>query len=408
MLTANLFIMLLVIFLLFKNHFENNKGILYIIIAASCFYIRLLSDVFPLAAFEDYPPLFFLILNHSLVGFLVPPFVILYFLSGFNKSYRIKPIYYLFFAPFLFFCINFIPYWGLSISDKIQLYNNPNSVLQVKHYLLISWPVFNVISDFYNSILGSIIIFFIFRSFTSSKSQINKKTFGSLIQLWVILGLDFIVLVSLRFPKYLNLDEFINSDIREMLVFIVPLSVLLFPDFLFNNSNKSDLKFYLRLINNFSNKGDKTDSLDEDIISDSAKILNYLHKDKAYLSPGFSKHDIVTHLNIPQKTVTDCFSKVIKIPFPKLRNQLRIEHATELFKNNAHLTKTISGIAIDSGFQNRASFYIAFKEVMKMTPIEWIKENCEFELVEELEVPFVEESKSNVSTISTQIREGRV
>jgi AraC-like DNA-binding protein len=171
-----------------------------------------------------------------------------------------------------------------------------------------------------------------------------------------------------------------------MLVFIVPLSVLLFPDFLFNNSNKSDLKFYLRLVNNFSNGGDKTDSLDEDIISHSAKILNYLHKDKAYLSPGFSKHDIVTHLNIPQKTVTDCFSKVIKIPFPKLRNQLRIEHATQLFKNNAHLTKTISGIAIDSGFQNRASFYIAFKEVMKMTPIEWIKENCEFELVEELEV----------------------
>ena len=386
MLTANLVLMFLVLFLLFKNHFENNKGILYLIIAAFCFYIRLLSDVFSLSAFEDYPPLLFLILNHSLLGFLVPPCVIIYFNSVFNKSYRKKPIYYLFFVPFLFFCINFIPFWGLSLSDKIQLYNNPNSILEVKHYIFISWPVFNVISDFYNVILGSMIIFFIFRNFTSSKSLINKRTFSSLIQLWVILGLDFIILVSLRFPKYLNLNEFINSDIREILVLIVPLSVLLFPDFLFNNSNKSDLKFYLRLLNNFSRNSDKTASLDEDIISDSAKILNYLHKDKAYLSPGFSKHDIVTHLDIPQKTVTDCFSKVIKIPFPKLRNQLRIEHATELFKNNAHLTKTISGIAIDSGFQNRASFYIAFKEVKKMTPIEWIKENCEFELVEDLEV----------------------
>ena len=133
--------------------------------------------------------------------------------------------------------------------------------------------------------------------------------------------------------------------------------------------------------------------------------MNYLHKDKAYLSPGFSKHDIVTHLNIPQKTLTDCFSLVIKIPFPKLRNQLRIEHATELFRNNAHLTKTISGIAIDSGFQNRASFYIAFKEVMKKTPIEWIKENCEFELVEELEVASDEVTKSPAAT---QIRERRV
>jgi AraC-like DNA-binding protein len=216
--------------------------------------------------------------------------------------------------------------------------------------------------------------------------------------LWVILGLDLIILFSLRFPKYLNLNEFISSDIREILVLIVPLSVLLFPDFLFNNSNKSDLKFYLRLVKNYTENGDKTANLDEDIISDSAKILNYLHKDKAYLSPGFSKHDIVTHLDIPQKTVTDCFNKVIKIPFPKLRNQLRIEHATELFKNNAHLTKTISGIAIDSGFQNRASFYIAFKEVMKMTPVEWIEQNCDAPISEGVEVASDEVTKSPAAT----------
>ena len=157
------------------------------------------------------------------------------------------------------------------------------------------------------------------------------------------------------------------------------------------------MKFYLRLINNFSKNGNKSESSDDAIINEATKILNYLHQDKAYLSPGFSKHHIVTHLNIPQKTVTDCFSKVIKIPFPKLRNQLRIEHATELFRNNAHLTKTISGIAFDSGFQNRASFYVAFKEVTNMTPVEWIKENCEFEFVEELEVASGEGSKSTAT-----------
>ena len=84
-----------------------------------------------------------------------------------------------------------------------------------------------------------------------------------------------------------------------------------------------------------------------------------------------------THLDIPQKTVTDCFNKVIKIPFPRMRNQLRIEYAMEMFKNDAHLKNSISGIATDAGFNNRATFYIAFKEVAKMTPIEWINENCD-------------------------------
>ncbi len=36
-----------------------------------------------------------------------------------------------------------------------------------------------------------------------------------------------------------------------------------------------------------------------------------------------------------------------------------------------------------------------------MTPVEWIKENCEFELVEELEVANGEGSKSTMTTMST-------
>jgi AraC-like DNA-binding protein len=138
------------------------------------------------------------------------------------------------------------------------------------------------------------------------------------------------------------------------------------------------------LINHFSKESEIKEEVNNSLIIASSRILNYLHKDKAYLSPGFSKHDIVTSLDIPQKTVTDCFSKVIKIPFPKLRNQLRTEYAMELFRNNSHVFKTISGIASESGFQNRASFYIAFKEVTNMTPVEWIEKNCDKQILDSL------------------------
>ena len=37
-----------------------------------------------------------------------------------------------------------------------------------------------------------------------------------------------------------------------------------------------------------------------------------------------------------------------------------------------------------------------------MTPIEWIKENCEFELVDELEVDSAEGSKSTVTPSRAQ------
>ena len=87
--------------------------------------------------------------------------------------------------------------------------------------------------------------------------------------------------------------------------------------------------------------------------------------------------------DIPQNILTDCFSKIIKIPFPVLRNQLRVEFAIEKFKSSGHLKITISGIASESGFKNRSTFYTAFKEVTKMTPVEWIKQNCDFILEED-------------------------
>lgn len=384
MLTANLVLMCTVVVILLKNHFSNNKGIVFAILAILTFYIKLLAEAFPITEFEQYPILLRLVLIHGLIGFLPIPLVILYFQGINTKSNRIKPVYLLFFVPFFLFLFNLIPYFQLSITDKILLSENLTSIVGNKGTLFIPLPLSYIISDVYNTIFGVITISLFLRELIQRRKFLNKKPYYTLFQIILLILINFIIMNLLKYDTYFN--KFISKDNYGFIALFAPLSLLLFHNFIYDIHTNSDLTFYLRLLNHFSKKDEKIEEPDNDMIISSSRILNYLHKDKAYLSPGFSKHDIVTHLDIPQKTVTDCFSKVIKIPFPKLRNQLRIEHATELFKNNAHLTKTISGIAIDSGFQNRASFYVAFKEVMKMTPIEWIKENCEFELVEELEV----------------------
>lgn len=384
MLTANLVLICIVVVILLKNHFRNNKGIVFAILAILTFFIKLSAEAFPISEFEQYPILLRLVLIHGIVGFLPIPLTILYFQGINTKSNRIKPLYFLLFIPFFLFLINQLPYFQLSITDKILLFGNHSSLVGKNATLWISFPLAYKICDLYNSIFAIITVLFFIRELIQRRKLLNKKPFHTLFQIVILIIINFLVMNSLKYDTYII--NFISKDNYGLIAMINPLSLLLFHNYIYDNHINSDLTFYLRLLNHFSSKDDKMDEPDNDLIVTSSRILNYLHIDKAYLSPGFSKHDIVTFLDIPQKTVTDCFSKVIKIPFPKLRNQLRIEHATELFKNNAHLTKTISGIAIDSGFQNRASFYIAFKEVMKMTPIEWIKENCEFELVEELEV----------------------
>lgn len=137
------------------------------------------------------------------------------------------------------------------------------------------------------------------------------------------------------------------------------------------------------MIDHISSKEIKPYARQEKIISEANRILAYLNNEKPYLSESFSKHDISRSLDIPQNVVTDCFSKVLKIPFPVLRNQLRVEFAINMFKNSDHVKTTIAGIAIESGFKNRSTFYKAFKEVTKMSPIEWIKQNCAFQIEED-------------------------
>jgi YesN/AraC family two-component response regulator len=114
---------------------------------------------------------------------------------------------------------------------------------------------------------------------------------------------------------------------------------------------------------------DRSNTTDDD---DLERIMEYLKTDKQYLNPNLSIHEISKSLDIPQARVTYCFNKVIKVPFPRLRNQLRIEHAIELLTQNAHLSLSIEGIAMQAGFKNKSTFYIAFKDVKCMTPMDWI------------------------------------
>ena len=392
MLTANLVLTCVVVVILLKNHIRNNKGILFAIIAILSFYIKLLAVAFSITEIEQFPIILRLVLFHGLIGFLPIPFMFIYFQGINNKSSQIKPVYFLLFIPFFLCLINLLPYFELSVADKMLLFKNYNSVPSDIGTLWIPLPITNLISDLYNTIFGIIIISFFLRELIIKRRVLNKKPFNTLLQIVLIIVVNFIVLNLFKYDKYFF--EFISYDMYGFIALINPLSFLIFHNYIYDNHTNSDLTFYLRLINHFSKGDDYMDEPSNDLIIASSRILNYLHVDKAYLSPGFSKHDIVTSLDIPQKTVTDCFSRVIKIPFPKLRNQLRTEYAMELFRNNSHLIKTISGISSESGFQNRASFYIAFKEVTNMTPVEWIKENCEFELKEELDVSSGEGNES--------------
>jgi AraC-like DNA-binding protein len=385
MLNANFILISLVAFVLLRNHFGKNKGIIYAIIALPAVCLKVIVESFPLAYLDEHPLTLRVVLIHPIINFIIAPLVLLYIESVLKKRLTLSR-YFLLFIPFALCLINFLPFYYLPIEDKIQIYTQANDASAQEYFIWFSYPVLRSINNIYNPLIGMITMGYLFQILIRNKEKLSKKTHFNLLQVGIILVINFLTIRALMFYQYISGGQEINPEFLGVISIVVPLSFIMFPNFIYdNNSNNSDLNLYFRMMNRLSGNGKNNDSIKSELLSESSRIMNYLNEEKPYLTPGFSIHEIVSALDIPQKNVTDCFNKVIKIPFPKMRNQLRIDFAIDMFKNNSHKKISIEGIAAESGFNNRATFYKAFREVTNTTPIEWIKQNCGYTLAEEVE-----------------------
>jgi AraC-like DNA-binding protein len=374
----------LVAFILLRNHFGKNKGIIYAIIALISGCFKVTAESFPLAYFYAHPLTLRFVLIHPILNFITAPLVLLYIESVLKKRLTLNR-FFLLFIPFLVCLINFLPVYYLPIEDKIQIYTQANDASAQEYYIWFSYPVLNAINNSYNPLIGLITIIYLFQLLIRNKEKLSKKTHFNLLQLGIILVFNFFVIRVIMFYNYFSDSQNISPEILGVICILVPLSFLIFPNYLYDNSNSSDLNLYFRMKNRLTGTSENDDSMKSELLYEATRIMNYLNEEKPYLAHGFSIHDIVSTLDIPQKNVTVCFNKVIKVPFPRMRNQLRVDFAIEMFRNNTHKKISIEGIATESGFNNRATFYKAFREVTNTTPIEWIKQNCDYTLEEELE-----------------------
>jgi AraC-like DNA-binding protein len=376
MLNANLILIALVIYKLLKNHYSKTKGVIYVVLLILASYIKVIAEAFPIAEIQGRPLILRLVLIQGIIGFLPVPLTLLFLRSAISKTLKPSLFHLILILPFVFCLINLIPYFGLPIQEKIQISTNLIAPSREDYFLWVSMPKIIYISNIYNPIIAFLTILYSIINLYQKRNKLGKKTFSLLTQIGFIFVLNYLALSYITYNKNLNFSEMGANDTLGMIAMILPISILLFPNLIYDVSANSDLNNFLRLWKLNAKKDITNSPINSELLDESARIMNYLNEEKPYMNPEFSIHDIVSTLDIPQKNVRECFNQVIKTPFPKLRNQLRVEFAIEMFKKNAHLNISIEGIAAESGFNNRVTFYQAFREVTNTTPVQWIKENC--------------------------------
>lgn len=375
----------LISLVLLINHWQQNKGIVYLVVVLMGLSIRQ-ATLYAFNTSND-PVLIAILVGHfEPLIILLGPFFIYYCKSVIKGKLVIDYGLLVLSFPSLIVLINLVPYYNIPFEDKLVYFNLPSGNRPGLPYLFLPINFQHSLLLIYNLGCFGFSIWYLKR-IKNDNSYLKKKSLALIRYISVILQVNmfphliilFLIIITSKRFGFLDFKnaELFRHDFVYYLSILLPIGFFFVPSWLYNEN--APFSFIDRITQifkkpeianpNFSN----INALDGS--SDLAKILAYIIDEKQYLNPHFSSHDISRVLNIPQIRVSNCFNKELGIPFPAYRNKLRIEHAIKLFRGGAQKNVSIEGIAEMSGFKSKTIFYKIFKEEYGVTPTDWIKEN---------------------------------
>lgn len=103
------------------------------------------------------------------------------------------------------------------------------------------------------------------------------------------------------------------------------------------------------------------------------RLCEMIKSESLYLDPNLSLKTISDKLATNTKYLSQVVNRQSGRNFQFFVNNYRIEAVKNKIKNNEHLQLTLYGLARQCGFKNKSTFYKVFKEIMSMTPKEYLK-----------------------------------
>lgn len=116
----------------------------------------------------------------------------------------------------------------------------------------------------------------------------------------------------------------------------------------------------------------KDKNLSHKIIIDTSKALeNAMLIDELFLNPNLKLNDVVKHTKISQKIISEVLNQHLGKSFNEYVNGFRVEAFKKRLLENKDKNLTITGIALECGFNSQATFQRTFKSMTNMTPKEF-------------------------------------
>lgn len=123
-------------------------------------------------------------------------------------------------------------------------------------------------------------------------------------------------------------------------------------------------------------KIEDSDLKKKDVFAEKAyqQVLQFMETNKPYLDGQLTLFKLATQLQLSPRQLSKLINQHGDLNFFDFVNQYRVEEVKRKIQADAHMRRTLLAIALDCGFNSKASFNRVFKKINGQTPKEYVKE----------------------------------
>lgn len=374
---------LLTIFLLLfkKNALRSfSDYLLTAFILSQCWTILLFILVYS-ESILDYPHLY---KSAAPITFLIAPLGYLYVRSVLFNEVAFKKMDFLHALTFLFFTLNYLPFFASSTESKLAILNatllDRNEAVTTQLGLLPE-------SFFYVLRPVQTLIYLLFQwalllQFNKAfkvkevEQQITEVTHWlkvfTLANATVLFSLVFLILLYLSVPNIFveNLMSLIPNYLLSLSFVVICAYLLVNPQVL---NGLPFVKYKEKKSRLLSDTVVQVPFIHKNYAKEIAQLEAYFANSKAYLQPNLSISEVAVATQIPNRELSFLINSFYKQRFSDHLNDMRLSHFLDQVDAATLDQFTIEAIALASGFSSKSSFYRAFKKKYGSSPSAYLQ-----------------------------------
>lgn len=312
------------------------------------------------------------------ISLLYGPLLFFFIRNYISKYHTFKPRYLLHLAPFILDHIhNFLVFYPKSGDQKIQYLLK---IIEGKPDVDLSFSLMTHTISPLIYCIWSLSVLHVHRknikkyfSFTTEHLKIEWLW----ILAWSMLIVGFICFVLNSIIIFTNVADWVQLRLMMLTVgaiwvfFLGYYSVRKTPfyrSYHIEGLNTLDLQEEQR-----GEKYEKTKMKEEDVQSIKQRLDQHLKFARPYLNRNLTIGDLAEALEVPVYQLSQVINGHMDQTFFELINSYRVNEVKQRFFDPKYRNLTLLGIAMECGFNSKASFNRIFKQITNQTPTEYIK-----------------------------------